>query len=94
MRTTISIDPELHSYAVARAKRPHYTDFSGYITKLIVDDLTGKTPPLQPAKKNLSVSKFFPKPAAKPAAKPGRAITSEEISELQAQVARALGKTE
>lgn len=38
-RTTITIDPDLHEQALQRAKKVHHTDFSGLITKLLVDDI-------------------------------------------------------
>lgn len=38
-RVNITIDEHLHEKAKAHAKDVHFTDFSGMITKLIVDDL-------------------------------------------------------
>ena len=38
-RINVSINPQLHRLAVLHARKVHYTDLSGLITKLLVADL-------------------------------------------------------
>lgn len=39
-RVTITIDERLHAKAVAHAKNKLFTDFAGYITQLVVADVS------------------------------------------------------
>jgi hypothetical protein len=43
-RVNITIDRELHAKAKLHAKNIHYTDFSGLVSKLLVDDLRPRHP--------------------------------------------------
>lgn len=39
-RISLTISPELHAKAVRHAQNHKYTDFSGMVTQLLVDELT------------------------------------------------------
>ena len=43
-KANLTIDSELHDRALVHAKRVHFTDFSGYVTKLIVADINRLSP--------------------------------------------------
>ena len=43
-RVNLSISDELHSKAVVHADKCHATDFSGLVTKLILDDMRVSRP--------------------------------------------------
>ena len=43
-RVNITIDRELHQKAKLHAKNIHYTDFSGLVSKLLVEDLRPRSP--------------------------------------------------